>query len=385
MSGTAIGYDPIPSGRASQEELWRQIGYFSEDYMACHLLEALPNILIILNRHRQIVYANRSLLSMVGVDEGQSIHGLRPGEAFGCDNARLAERGCGAGEACRCCGSLLATLNALNGRKDTQECRISRGTGGRFEALEFLVMATPLPYRDDTFTLFSLTDVSHEKRRQALERLFFHDILNIVGSIKSFAELLQDFQPADAEAICKLIQSAAEQTIDEIEAQRVLSIAENRELQVTPAPISSRMLLRQLQDLYRDHEVARGRNLVLASDCPDVVFASDRVLLGRVLGNMIKNALEATPPGQSVTMGCQQLPEQIEFWVHNPATMPPQIQLQVFQRSFSTKGAGRGLGTYGMKLLSEESLQGKVSFTSTPATGTVFRGRYPLTLDGRAR
>jgi signal transduction histidine kinase len=64
--------------------------------------------------------------------------------------------------------------------------------------------------------------------------------------------------------------------------------------------------------------------------------------------------------------------------------MPPEIQLQVFQRSFSTKGDGRGLGTYGMKLLSEESLRGEISFTSAPSAGTVFRGRYPLIWDERA-
>ena len=306
--------------------------------------------------------------------------GWRPGEASGCLTLRTAEKGCGTGEACSCCGSLLATLNSLAGRKDVRECRISRGVGTRFEALELLVMATPLAYRDDAFTIFSLTDISNEKRRQALERLFFHDILNVVGSIRSFAELLQDFQLEDREAICKLIQTAAEQTIEEIEAQRVLSVAESRELQVTPAPIGSRLLLGQLVDVYQGHEIGRDRHLVLASDCPDVLFVSDRALLGRVLGNMIKNALEASSPGQTVTLGCHRLPQQIEFWVHNPAVIPHQAQLQIVQRSFSTKGQGRGLGTYGMKLLSEEYLQGEVAFTSVPEDGTVFRGRYPLVL-----
>ena len=53
--------------------------------------------------------------------------------------------------------------------------------------------------------------------------------------------------------------------------------------------------------------------------------------------------------------------------------MSQEAQLQVFQRSFSTKGRGRGLGTYSVKLLSERYLGGRVSFSSTPEAGTVFR------------
>jgi signal transduction histidine kinase len=67
--------------------------------------------------------------------------------------------------------------------------------------------------------------------------------------------------------------------------------------------------------------------------------------------------------------------------VHNPGFMTRDVQLQVFQRSFSTKGAGRGLGTYSIKLLTERYLKGTVSFTTDPEAGTTFRVRYPLTLE----
>jgi sensor histidine kinase regulating citrate/malate metabolism len=58
--------------------------------------------------------------------------------------------------------------------------------------------------------------------------------------------------------------------------------------------------------------------------------------------------------------------------------MPRSVQLQVFNRSFSTKGAGRGLGTYSMKLLTERFLGGRVWFTSTREAGTTFYASYPL-------
>jgi signal transduction histidine kinase len=66
------------------------------------------------------------------------------------------------------------------------------------------------------------------------------------------------------------------------------------------------------------------------------------------------------------------------FSVHNPGLIPRDAQRQVFRRYFSTKGADRGLGTYGMKLLGEEYLGGSVRFVSTEPEGTVFSLRLPL-------
>jgi sensor histidine kinase regulating citrate/malate metabolism len=95
---------------------------------------------------------------------------------------------------------------------------------------------------------------------------------------------------------------------------------------------------------------------------------------------MIKNALEACQPGQTVTVGCQQDGADVLFWVHNPTVMPLNVQLQMFQRSFSTKGQGRGLGTYSMKLLSERYLKGRVAFTSREGEGTRFTVVYPRSI-----
>ena len=60
--------------------------------------------------------------------------------------------------------------------------------------------------------------------------------------------------------------------------------------------------------------------------------------------------------------------------------MPPEVQLQVFNRSFSTKGNGRGIGTYSIKLLCERYLKGKVSFVSSAEQGTIFKVTLPLAL-----
>jgi signal transduction histidine kinase len=149
---------------------------------------------------------------------------------------------------------------------------------------------------------------------------------------------------------------------------------------VKPVPLHSTTFLRDIINFYKNHEVATSRQIRLDSNAHDVNFTSDETLLSRVLGNMLKNALEASSPGQTVTLGCTTRANTLEFWVTNPDYIPRPVQLQLFQRSFTTKGPGRGLGSYCIKLLSERYLQGDVRFTTSARAGTTFYARYPLHL-----
>jgi sensor histidine kinase regulating citrate/malate metabolism len=93
---------------------------------------------------------------------------------------------------------------------------------------------------------------------------------------------------------------------------------------------------------------------------------------------MLKNAMEASTADQTVTFSAKGTDGEVELTVHNPACIPDKIQLQLFQRSFSTKGCGHGLGAYSMKLLSERYLNGRVwIFHSSKGKGTTFRAAYP--------
>ena len=63
-----------------------------------------------------------------------------------------------------------------------------------------------------------------------------------------------------------------------------------------------------------------------------------------------------------MTVRCRELGREVVFSVHTPQVMPPEVQMQVFQRSFSTKAkTGRGIGTHSMKLLGERYLGGRVA------------------------
>ncbi|MDO3376929.1 PAS domain-containing sensor histidine kinase [Geoalkalibacter halelectricus] len=370
-----------PPERADGEELRVQAGLFARNDLSRELLDAVPTLLAILNAQRQIVFSNRALLNFLATTDESTGRGLRPGELFGCTNARLMPAGCGTAEACRTCGAVNAILNGLAGRGDSQEYRLTRQDQGHHQALDLRIHTTPLRHQNQQFVVFTIEDISHQKRRSALERIFFHDILNLAGSVQGFCQLLAD-QPGDPDApeMLRLIDSASSQVVEEIKAQRTLLAAENRELQVNFEPLNARAMIVQAMETYRRHPSAQGKQILTESNGQDLWFQSDPTLLGRVLGNMVKNALEACREGETVRAGCRLANDYVQFWVHNPAAIPRDIQLQLFQRSFSTKGPGRGLGTYSMRLLTEEYLDGTISFTSTPEEGTTFQAAFPLNL-----
>jgi signal transduction histidine kinase len=365
-----------PPERATSETVHGQLEYFRSNPLLVEVFNAVPSILVILNRQRQIVFANQALLGLPGIDE-PAVYGRRPGEVLNCVHASENEAGCGTTEFCRTCGAVNAILSGLRGEKSVKECRIIQKDSG---ALELEVSASPLMVNGEPFTIFAVRDISHEKRRQALERIFFHDILNTAGVVLGFADLLKSAEPNGDRALREQLHRAALRLAAEINAQREIRAAENNELVVHPSPLNTLNLLKEIKDFYQHHEVAKDRHIKIAPDAQAVDFISDGLLLGRVVGNMVKNALEASAPGQTVTLSCQREGEQVSFTVHNPAFMPREVQLQVFQRSFTTKGTGRGLGTYSMKLLSERYLNGRVTFETSPEGGTTFRATYPLTL-----
>ncbi len=215
------------------------------------------------------------------------------------------------------------------------------------------------------------------QRRRTLERIFFHDILNIAGSVRGFAELLKNKDVSGSQEIYDLIYDAADKNLEEIENQRTLANAEDHDLHVEIGQVSSKLLLQLVANLYRSHPVGKDKLIVVSPECENIFFESDQGLLSRVLGNMIKNALEATKPGGTVTVGSRADGEQVEFRVHNAAVISQKVQKKIFRKEVSTKAKGRGLGTYSIKILTEY-LKGQVTFTSSEEDGTTFRASYPL-------
>ncbi|HET8539624.1 MAG TPA: HAMP domain-containing sensor histidine kinase [Anaeromyxobacter sp.] len=359
--------------RADREELEHEIHAVSRSPVVTAVLEVADAALLVLNPERQVVGFNSRVAEVAAPDD---VLGRRPGEVLDCVNAQ-GEGGCGSLPACETCGALGAILGCQRrGRPVESECLISseRAPGRTFE---FNVRAAPVAVDGTRFTVVSFRDISGEKRREVLEQVFFHDVLNTIAGLRGWAQRLER-GGGDAARARERIDFLARRIEREILDHRALLLAERGTLVPARAPLRTGELVRDLALVFSGHPAARERRLEIGPPADDVELVTDRTLLLRVLVNMVRNAFEAIPAGGAVDVRCERDGASVRLSVWNAGAIPPEVQARIFQRSFSTKAPrGRGLGTYSMKLFGERYLGGEVSFASSPETGTVFTIRLP--------
>ncbi len=345
---------------------------------------SLPGIGAIINKHRQIVYVNNDFMDKLGLDGIESIIGNRPGEVLHCVHSVNKTGGCGSEEACEYCGTHKAIRESQKtGKKVSMEALITTKKDGRFRSLDLNVITTPITLAGHQFYALSIQDISSEKRRLALEKIFFHDLLNIVGGLSGLLSLLREGQsPGKDRQIIEISEKASHDLIDEIHHQRQIYAAETGDLEVNPEAVNSVNIINSVIGKIGSHDAGRNRKICITSDTADIDFETDNLILQRVIINLVKNAFEAIPAGGTVLIGSDDLGDKIRFRVQNETLIPKDVQMQLFQRSFTTKGLGRGLGTYSIRMLTENYLKGNVSFTSNETERTIFRidlfKKFPL-------
>ena len=103
----------------------------------------------------------------------------------------------------------------------------------------------------------------------------------------------------------------------------------------------------------------------------------DCVLLKRILGNLVSNAVQAMPNGGELTMMAHLDVEDIVIAVQDTGIgIPDKVKSKLFTPLFTTKSKGQGLGLAVVKRMTE-ALNGKVTFESIEGNGTTFTIRLP--------
>jgi len=368
-----------PAERATAKKLAEERRTVLAEPNVLQMLDASPSIAGVLNQERQFILVNQALLDLLGLSVADEVIGERPGEAIGCVHAHDLEGGCGTSECCRYCGAGQAIMESQRKRAPvTRECELVLVTGEEPTAVDLRVTASPATLGDTDCTVLMIADIGAEKRREALEQVFFHDVINTATTLYM---VLGGLEEGDLEINEELpvLKSLGVALIDDVMAQRDLAAAERGELHPRVEALDGREVLQTVVSQLKGRHITEGRSVELEGD-ESVPMRSDRRLLSRLLFNMLKNATEAVPPGTTIRAGVEADSGQVHFWAWNPTGMARGAELHVFERSFSTKGEGHGLGTYSMKLLGEKYLQGMVSFETSEDAGTKFEARFPRDL-----
>jgi signal transduction histidine kinase len=113
----------------------------------------------------------------------------------------------------------------------------------------------------------------------------------------------------------------------------------------------------------------------------------DAELIGRVLQNLIGNAIKFTPPGGSIRVSAQADAADTRHLVVSVSDsgpgLPAEVQARLFQKFVRGTGPGRGSGL-GLAFcrLAVEAHGGRIWADSTPDQGSSFHFTLPVSMAG---
>jgi len=361
--------------KSNDIEINKSYKFLFSNYLIMQLLESYPQIALILDSNRQIVSANKNAVKFLEETDLEKVLGKRFGEAINCIHSNEMQAGCGTSIFCTECGAAKSIKEARESLSfTTYECRITSQKNNLLNAYDLRVSTSPLYIDNYFFLIVYIEDIQSEKRKQSLERVFFHDILNTAGAIKNIVEIISEENiNEDIREYVDMLKSSSAQLLNEIIFQKLIISAERNELPVNKKIISVNMILKSAYNLYSKHYLAEDKEFSVEYLKNDIEIETDKTIVIRSIGNLIKNALEATKKSNKVKLFAEIKNEWIYFNIWNEGVIPQDVQLQIFQRSFSTKSKeGRGIGTYSVKLFIENFLNGKVFFNSNEKEQTCF-------------
>lgn len=337
------------------------------------LLETLGEPVALLGQDTRIVYANQALADLAGREDPDELTGLLPGEAVRCRNS-LLPGGCGGNPACELCGVRDLFSHVRAGGRAGVETSLQLVSG---RTCEFRLQMCSLQLGEESYVLASFRDLEDKRRRRLLEQVFFDDILAHADNLRGLVDLLIAPEVRRPTRLREELFRQADLLVESVCYQRDLAAAEAGELMLNACELLPGVFLREVVSRLSVAESAKQR-IELRPGAPEASFWCDPRHLRAIVRAMLHNALEASQPGEIVRLACVfRDPERLRFSVCNRAVMAPEVQRRVFQRYFTTKRNGLGLGTYTMKLFGERFLEGEVGFFSTEEAGTCFWVEIP--------
>ena len=367
-----------PAEKTSEAEIVQEIELLNHNPFISGLLHSLSGLLAVLDTNRQILAMNDSFLKMVGIDDPHKALGMRPGDVLQCIHAHDQPAGCGTTKYCSTCGAAIAIVSSLKYNTPVEKiCALTANRCGKEVDVSLLVKSHPITIEGRRFLLLFLQDITQQQQWAALERTFFHDINNLLTMLVGGSELLVRKHPSK---LAHTVHHASERIVQEIAIQRYLSQTHSHAYLPAWVESSTTEIMKELASFFANHPSAHEKHLEFAVDYPKQAITTDFSLLMRVLNNMVINALEAGDKQEVVKVWIDQNDaDTIFFRVWNARKIPDDVSRRIFQRNFSTKEqAGRGIGTFSMKLLGEKILGGEVSFSTSEEEGTVFSFKHPV-------
>ncbi|MBI9080339.1 MAG: PAS domain S-box protein [Pseudodesulfovibrio sp.] len=225
------------------------------------------------------------------------------------------------------------------------------------------------------------SDISERKRveklRQDVERMVQHDLRSPTLAVQTLFKMFDraDNLTTNQHELLNSVKNASLRMLHIIDMSRTLYKMEAGTYTPITKPVDLLHLVNhvaeELRPLMHIKRISLIVNLEGKPVSKDNVFMveSDEIPCYALLSNLLKNAIEASPTGESVTLDFN-ASNNNTIKVHNQGVIPEKIRKTFFDKYVTFgKEQGTGLGTYTSHLIAT-SLGGQIVFTTSEEDGT---------------
>lgn len=213
--------------------------------------------------------------------------------------------------------------------------------------------------------------------REDIEAISRHDLKTPLNGIINLPQLIAEDGPINSEQqeYLDIIENSGYQMLNIINMSLNLCKMERGNYAFLPQNVNLLQIIKKIQSEMRN--ILKLKNIFLSVVIEGRKFYSferfiihgEEFLLYSMMANLIKNAIEASPENETITIYLDHN-EMDQIRIHNAGTVPEKIRDDFFEK-YSTHGkeSGLGLGTYSAKMMAEIH-SGTIALKSDEQNGT---------------
>lgn len=208
--------------------------------------------------------------------------------------------------------------------------------------------------------------------REDVDRMSRHDLKTPLNSILGITRLLREDTHLGAEQreLVGVLQRAGLRMLEMVNLSLGLFKMETGSYEFQPQAVDLREVVgRVLVDLHSLAESSGVTVYLEGSDRAPVYVRGEELLCYSIVANLVKNAVEASRPGDHVSLSVR-AGDPVTLSVNNPGEVPPELTGRFFEKYVTAgKSGGTGLGTYSARLMARAQ-QGDLHLRTGPMRGT---------------
>jgi two-component system, OmpR family, sensor histidine kinase BaeS len=207
----------------------------------------------------------------------------------------------------------------------------------------------------EDFNQMALNLEQADLQRKALFADVAHELRTPITALQARLESMQDgFVPLDVGQINRL-HNQVEQLARLVEDVRTFSLAQAGQLQLRRSTINLESWLLEIIEQFTPLATRNQVQLKLKLETQNTVVQWDETRVRQIIGNLLDNALQATPCGGSIQIGSQEITDSVQIQIRDSGTgFTAEAKEHAFKRFFKTDtSTGSGIGLAIVKTLCE--------------------------------